>query len=984
MPGKHSLIRDIFIRLVLAVSIPIILLGSLSYVYISSKTAENIGTKNELLANAVSGDIRGVLGEPYTILRELVTILSTYGHDDYEINRYLDATVKNTGYFESILLLDEKGMVLNYGLSENLSVRRDDFLGMDLSGLKHFQEATYKGKAIWSDIFLSPLTGQTSLSVSIRYGNNVLMGSFSIEHLHEFTKRFNEGENIITSIVDRRGVLIFHPDKSILEQHLNFSNILPLRLGMKGSYDTHPYDFNGVKYIGSVSAVTETGWTVLISQKYENAYAPLTRLRNMFTAVMLSMLVIVALIARVVSRSITRPLMHLRDSARLIAGGQYEMSIPEQEHSDMEELASGFRNMALAIKAREEQLKINEEKFRTLVESVKIVPWKMNVENMKYTYMGQQVEELTGYPADTWTDLEIWKERIAEEDREEAVVNCSSAMKTGADHEFEYRMRTVDGRVIWVRDIVSVISGDNRSREIAGFMIDITVQKESEEAVRLSAEKFSKAFSLSPVFMIISSLEEGRFLDVNNAFLQSSGYTREEVIGRTALELGTWVDLADRAMVVETLKREGVIRNFESSMRNRSGQVMQVLFSAELIEIDGQQYILAVTLDISEHKKLQDELMHSQKMEAVGQLAGGVAHEFNNILTAIINNAFLLKKKTPEGSETLSRINKIQELSESAARIAGELLTFSRKQALALIPINLNQTIRNIETLLKDFIEENIDFRIRLTDGEPVILADRSQIEQILVNLATNARDAMPDGGTLSIITESVIIDDDFISANGFGRPGKYALLIVSDTGTGIDEDIQQKIFDPFFTTKEIGKGTGLGLSIIYGIIEQHKGFIELSSKADEGAEFRIYLPEIKGLVEVASYEETTVSEGKSETILLAEDEISVRDSVRMLLEEYGYKVIEAVDGHEAFDIFQKRAEEIDLVILDVIMPRMNGKETFDAIKNIRPDVKVIFTSGYSMDLVKDRGLAGVNIPFISKPVSPEELLAKIRNVLNG
>jgi CheY-like chemotaxis protein len=324
-------------------------------------------------------------------------------------------------------------------------------------------------------------------------------------------------------------------------------------------------------------------------------------------------------------------------------------------------------------------------------------------------------------------------------------------------------------------------------------------------------------------------------------------------------------------------------------------------------------------------------------------------------------------------------LSRIFELSDKAAKLTGSLLTFSRKQVINVRPLKLNEIISNTCVLISRVIGEDIKLDIRLCEKDIVIMTDSLQLDQILVNLATNARDAMPKGGTLSISTLAVNMDNDFIRKHGHGKSGQYALIQVEDTGLGMDENTKDKIFDPFFTTKEVGKGTGLGLAIVYGIIKQHSGYIDVYSESDRGTTFKMYLPALNVDAEDSASVDISPLKGGSEAILIAEDEQVTRESLKGMLEGYGYSIIEASDGQEAVDKFREQMDHISLVLLDVVMPLKSGKDAFDEIREIKPGIKVIFTSGYTGDMVKNRGIIESKAQFISKPVSPKELLAKIR-----
>jgi CheY-like chemotaxis protein len=371
-------------------------------------------------------------------------------------------------------------------------------------------------------------------------------------------------------------------------------------------------------------------------------------------------------------------------------------------------------------------------------------------------------------------------------------------------------------------------------------------------------------------------------------------------------------------------------------------------------------------------------------MEAIGTLAGGVAHDFNNILTAI--NGYGTLALMTMGKDDLNRLN-IQQILESADRAAHltrDLLLFSRKQPLDRKPVELNEGIRKLGTFLARVIGEDIAFKTVLSGGSLRVLADQHQIDQVLMNLATNARDAMPKGGVFTITTKQVALNKEFTSAQGLAMPGTYAMITVSDTGTGMDEETRQRIFEPFFTTKDVGKGTGLGMAVVYGIVKQHDGLVTVYSEPGQGATFRIYLPvnETSAAAMKAAVAEEPPGRG-SETILLAEDDKMVRDMIVRMLENFGYTVITAIDGEDAVQQFARNRDRIGLLLFDLIMPKKTGKDAYDEIREMRPDIKVIFQSGYDPDMVRRKTLLEQNVPVLYKPVPMAALLKKLRSVLD-
>jgi signal transduction histidine kinase/CheY-like chemotaxis protein len=384
----------------------------------------------------------------------------------------------------------------------------------------------------------------------------------------------------------------------------------------------------------------------------------------------------------------------------------------------------------------------------------------------------------------------------------------------------------------------------------------------------------------------------------------------------------------------------------------------------------------------AEKEELEEKLRHSQKMEAIGTLAGGVAHDFNNILMAINGYGALIQFELDEGSKLWSYADQIIRAGERAANLTQRLLAFTRKQIISPRPIILDEIVRNIDKMLARLITEDVELKFHLEAADKFVMADADQMDQVLLNLVTNARDSMPHGGAIIIATRVVTLDDDFVKRHDQQNGGEYLLVTVSDNGVGINEDIKERIFDPFFTTKEVGKGTGLGLSMVYGIVKQHNGIIELDSEAGKGTTFRIYLPLIEPVIKKEQGKSPVFLQGNMETILVAEDDTAVMGLLKGLLEKNGYNVITATNGEEAVRKFIDHRDSIRLILLDVIMPRKNGKEVYDEIIGIRPDIKAIFMSGYTNDIIDWKGALQEDINLISKPVRPNDLLLKLREVL--
>jgi PAS domain S-box-containing protein len=517
---------------------------------------------------------------------------------------------------------------------------------------------------------------------------------------------------------------------------------------------------------------------------------------------------------------------------------------------------------------------------------------------------------------------------------------------------------------------------------LAEYLAVAVAKIQAEEELQQSEAKFEKAFMATPLLVTISNVEDGRFVEVNDQFCAVSGFSREETVGKTSIELGL-MSAEDRQQLLEVLNQEGRVRNLEVKFHPRNGSPLTCLYHGEQLDAGGKRLLLSLAEDITEKNQLQQQLVQAQKMEAVGTLAGGIAHDFNNILSALIGYSNLLKDNMAEDDPLKEYVDEMLLSSEKAAKLTQRLLAFSRKQVMEISPQDVNTIVSGLGKFLRRFLTEDMELKISLADADMTIMADITLIDQVLLNLATNARDAMPKGGRLTIKTQQAVIDEAFIQARHFGTPGVYARISVIDTGSGIDEKIRSKIFDPFFTTKVVGKGTGLGLSIVYGMIKQHHGFIDVESELGKGTAVHVYLPITTGTVEqVASKPLQEVRRGV-ETILVAEDDEKLRKLMHSVIQSAGYHVIEAEHGDEAIQKYQEHQEQIALLVLDVVMPRKNGMEAYLAIRKIKKDIKVLFMSGYTGDVVLEKGLQDQDFDFISKPVTPHALLTKIRAVLD-
>lgn len=508
----------------------------------------------------------------------------------------------------------------------------------------------------------------------------------------------------------------------------------------------------------------------------------------------------------------------------------------------------------------------------------------------------------------------------------------------------------------------------------------------SDEKLRKSEEKLRKVVHNAPVWVMLSTLDEGRLLEVNEASLKMIGFKREEAIGRTIKELGIWDDPEDLKRFVTMLRERGSVRDFEGKLRAKTGNVVEAVINAELIELEGEEVVISLIQDMTEHNRLEEEFRQAQKMEAIGTLAGGVAHDFNNLLTTIIGNAYLASSDLPEGDPLLEYIEDMKKAGEKAKGLTRQLLAFSRKETRMPRVLDLNETVQDMEKMLRRLVREDIE--LQFVPGPDLwdVYIDETQIYQVIMNLVVNARDAMPEGGTLTIETANVELDRAYFRSHGIeNEPVPYVMLAVTDTGVGMDEEVRERIFEPFFTTKERDTGTGLGLSTVYGIVSQNKGYIWCYSEPGQGTTMKVYFPRAKeepgqGGAAVEGQEGSLAG---SETVLVAEDNDNVRKMAVRSLSRFGYRVLEARDGAEAIRVSQDLDGEIDLLLTDVIMPGMSGKELAERLGSMRPETKVLYMSGYTHNVILNKGVLWSGTHYIQKPFAPEVLAKKVREVLD-
>ncbi|MFL6210413.1 MAG: PAS domain S-box protein [Pyrinomonadaceae bacterium] len=633
-------------------------------------------------------------------------------------------------------------------------------------------------------------------------------------------------------------------------------------------------------------------------------------------------------------------------------------------------------------KRAEEAQRRSEEKYRGIFDNATMGIYQVAPDGTLLT-ANYTLARMLGYDATE----ELLQRNLAEdiyyrtEERAELLARYEPSSVVVA---VEVLWKKKDGSSLWVHINCRAIKDETgQTIYFDGFAHDITERKRAEQELSKSEERYRDLVENAHDIIYSHDLA-GSYISVNKVVEQILGYTPEEALRLNLAQIVApeYLEKA-RQMIASKLAGERVTA-YDLELIAKDGRRIAVEVNTKLIYQEGVAVgVQGIARDVTERKLLEEQLRQAQKMEAVGQLAGGVAHDFNNLLTAITGYSELTLMRLQAADPLRRNIEEVKKAGERAAALTRQLLAFSRKQVLQPKVIDLNAVVSELEKMLRRLIGEDIGLRTALAPTLGSIKADPGQIEQIIMNLVVNARDAMPQGGKLTIETQNVYLDEDYAKTHIAVTPGPYVLLAVSDTGTGMDEKIRARIFEPFFTTKEVGKGTGLGLSTVYGIVKQSGGNIWVYSEVGLGTTFKVYLPRVdEGAEEYQRGAETEAALYGTETILLAEDEEMVRKLAREVLEMYGYQVLEAANGGAALLICERHTEPIHLLITDVIMPEMSGRKLAARLARLRPEMKVLYMSGYTDNAIVHQGVLDEGTNFIQKPFAPHALAQKVRAVL--
>ena len=651
----------------------------------------------------------------------------------------------------------------------------------------------------------------------------------------------------------------------------------------------------------------------------------------------------------------------LKDKRGIVNGGV----VAFRDVTESKRAEATLREYERVVEGLEEMILVVDRQYRYVIANRAFL-----------NFRGMSVEQVIGQSAAEVVGQDVFATQVKEKMDECFLGNV-------VHYEMTYNFPNLGKRDLSVSYFP--IEGPAGVERIACVLRDITERSVSEEALRKSEERFSKAFRNNPLPITISTEADGRYLDANDAFLKLLGYQRRDVIGHTAAELRFWGEPLDRMEMLRELKEEKQVAKQHARYRTATGEIREAELWAESIELDGQPCVLGITSDVTEIRQLEAQFRQAQKMEAVGRLAAGVAHDFNNIVSIIMGYSDLSLGLIAPENPVNRYLLETKKAAKRAALLTQQLLAFSRKQVVFPKILDLNDIVNNATNMFLRLVGEDIEIEFRPTTPLGSIQADPGQIEQVLMNLVVNARDAMRTGGKIIIETGEAELDEDYVSLHPGSHAGQHIVLVVSDTGCGMEEDIKSQIFEPFFTTKAVGTGTGLGLSTVYGIVKQSEGYILVHSETGKGTTFKIYFPKLREKAEVLvlSHEITEPPRG-SETILVVEDDNTLREITVKLLQDGGYRVIEAKDAEDALTIMAASQPEIDLLLTDVIMPDKSGPELARQAREGHPKLRSMFMSGYTGDLVGRQLVLIDEASFLEKPFTRRSLLVKVYAALHS
>lgn len=858
MPFLFSLKRALTVNFLLVASIPVLLFGLVNIHLISKQQLEGVRDRNIAQARSIAEEVESFLLEVRSDLQHVQqTITSGSILQPDSTDPFLAGMVRNSQFFESIYLLDSNYQVLHLGVLPELQSRRDDYARLDFSGHQLFQADVKIKKPVWSNTFVSLVTGVPSVTLGLPMPQGFLLGNIRLSSLGKLLQRYSTYGGVEVSILDNSGTLVAHNVTALAMQRVNFGDHPTVISAMEGVESTQEFKQGPKYYLESAVRVPTTEWVVWVGLDMHEVLAPIHNIRNLLVFFMAAAIILACTIALLTVRRLMQPLTELGQRAAQIADGHYEFHFRPSGFSEIDTLANQITNMSHAVKVREESIITNEQRFRDLVNSIDGIVWEMEYPSFRFLFVSRQAETILGYPVHDWyEDHAFWEKKTHVEDVAMAKAYCQLMSEKHQDHDFEYRMIAADGRVVWIRDLVTVVFEDDRPVRLLGVMIDVTAQKELIDELSRSEQNYREIFNSTSDAIFIHDAETGQVIDVNQAMLDMFNCSYEEALDSNfeVFSRGEYPYTINESKLNLQEAREKGSCTFEWHSRKKTGELFWTDVYLRSAMVGNQYRILAAVRDISDRKAAEDELakyrvhleelvtertaqleaaqeelVQKGRLAVLGQLTATVSHEIRNPLGTVANALYLLKDALGgEEHAHLARPLLLAERNvERCDNIISDLLDFSRQRKIQREPLLIDRWLAELLDELS--FPEEVKC-CRSLASQAAVLADSERLRRAMLNVITNALQALNEtqnpNKTLEIRTRIT---------------GDRCEIQVRDNGLGMSEEIMARIFEPMFSTKNFG--VGLGVPIIQNILKGHGGGVKYHSEVGKGTTVTMWLP---------------------------------------------------------------------------------------------------------------------------------------------
>ncbi|MFH2129595.1 MAG: PAS domain S-box protein [bacterium] len=962
-----------------------------------------ISSNQQLIAQKAARTVSSFIQEKFSVLETAVWLTNLNAISQPAQKEIMSSLLGRQPALRQLALFDSRGKIL-------IQVSR-------LSAASHAQfrerlresaqdQYPHNNRTI-SPVYIDPVTSEPMVMMTVPiidvFGDykGALTAEVNLKFMWDLVDQLQVGQTGYAYVVDRDGDLIAFGDMARVLKGENVAHLPPVQAFVQGSFsaELNPrasyLGMQGGAVVGTYVALGVPNWAVITETPWMETYRDVIHETVWSVVIILLIAILASLLGVYLARRLARPLVNLTRVATRIAGGEQDLQAVIEGPTEVTSLASAFNSMTRqlhkSLQDLEQQIaerRLAEDYLRLTrftVENIADATYWIDPETTRIVDVNEAACRMLGYTREEMLNLSL-----SDIDPGFSLENWPSTwqrIKQTGKGTISASHRARDGRLIPVDIIANYIEFNGRELDFA-VVRDVTERKQAEEQLHYQASLLQNVSDA-----IIATDLDFRIISWNRAAETLYGHNADDVIGQPVDDL-LQIEYVDSQP--ETVYRQILEQGFwkgEVIQKHLDGRRINILASVSSIRDGAGKPVgaVAVNHDMTQRKlaeaaqeKLGEQLRQAQKLESIGQLAGSIAHDFNNMLVPIIGYAGLGQKKLEPDNKVYTYLEKISTAAEKAASLVSQILAFSRRQVLEIETFNLNEMIAEFQKMLRRLITEEIEVQVLLSPTPCLVRADRTQIEQILLNLSTNAQDAMPGGGKLVIETSHVYLDEAYAQSHSQTQPGHYVMLSLSDTGEGMNADTRKQIFEPFFTTKKKGKGTGLGLATVFGIVKQHQGNIWVYSEPGRGTTFKIYLPRVQQTATLTAVEKPELtSVFGTETVMVVEDEPMVRALACETLKAHGYTVIEAESPKRGLQLASEFEGPIQLLLTDVIMPDMNGREFHEKLAARRPDTKVLYMSGYTDNVIAHHGVLEEGIHFLQKPFTVHDLTHKVRRVLD-